>query len=246
MSARRPSLGLLIGMLLAAMALMLTTASSDTVRFAQSAASITVSPGQGPPGTNVTVTGSSWAAKALGRIHWDSSDGTALGSFSVNPNGAFSVGVTIPWDALPGGHSIWACTDPISPLFPQICASRSFKVTGLAPTIPPATLPPATRPPATPTPTDCEVRHIPGEVVIDFEGHPDGQNMTGTTLPQGVRFVGHTEMRVFSPSVATHSGSKALRMDYAGEAGIGGAMMRIRFANVQDFVGMYVGLNERI
>jgi hypothetical protein len=235
--------GLLI-ILLAATGLLLAAASTQPVGLGQSAASITVSPGQGPPGTHATVAGSGFPSMNSGKILWDSSSGAQIGSFSTNANGAFSTSVEFPSNAAPGGHVIWACTIPKQLKAGPVCASRSVKVTEPATKVP--TRVPVTVVPPTPVRTACDVRHIAGEVVIDFETFAADQNLRGVTLPEGVRFVGDIDLRVFSPSVATHSGSKALRTDYAGEFGSAGAMMRISFTNLQDFVGMYVGLNERI
>lgn len=246
MSVHRLGWRFLCVLLLSAIVLMLTTASGDAGGRAQSAPSISLSPGQGPPGTSVTVTGTGWAGNCRGRIHWDSKDGTVLGSFTANPNGAFSVGITIPGNATPTGHVVWACTDPISPIFPQVCASRSFKVTGPPPTPPPPPTATPIVPTATPVRTECDAIGVPGEIIIDFERLPVGESLTGTTLPEGVHLLGDIDLRVFTPSVATHSGSRALRTDYAGEFGSGGAMMHMSFDHVQDFVGMYVGLNEQI
>ena len=94
--------------------------------------------------------------------------------------------------------------------------------------------------------TECDARGLAGEVVINFESYPSGTNLRGTSSPEGVRFIGDGNMVVISPSVATHSGSKALSLDYPGEFGSIGVPLRISFSNLQDFVGLYVGLNERI
>ena len=218
---------------LLAMVLTLGTISSKGEFSPLSSAAINVSPKSGPPGTKATVTGSGFPQSISGKILWNSQSGQELGSFTTSGNGGFSTSIKFPLNATPGQYGVWAC------FFPQqgspLCASSIVNVTT-----------PATVPPPTDTPTECDVLDIPGEVLIDFEDLALDQNLRGETLPEGVRFVGDSNMFVFSPLVPTKSESKALQMDYAGEFGSISTLMRIRFANLQDFVGMYVGLNERI
>jgi hypothetical protein len=244
MSIQDPNRGLLTIILLAAAGLFLTAASIEPVGLGQSAASITVSPGHGPPGTNATVTGSGFPGAQNGKILWDSSSGAQIGSFTTNGNGAFSTGVAFPANAPSGGHVIWACTTSIKLIAGPVCASQGVKVTESPTRVP--TLVPVTRAPPTPVPSECDARGLAGEVVINFEGYASGTNLRGTSSPEGIRFLGDSNMPVVSPSVATHSGTKALSMDYPGEFGSNGIPMRIGFTNLQDFVGLYVGLNERI
>ena len=206
-------------------------------------ASISLDPGSGPPGTKVTVIGSGFPSQAKGAITWGSQSGSVLAEFTANPNGAFSTTFKVPSNAS-GGVKVWACTVPKLLIAAPICASRSFKVT--AAEEPEATQAPVTPLLPTPVRTACDVRRIAGEVVVDFERFSEGENLRGVTLPEGVRFVGDIDLRAFSPVVATHSGSKAMRTDYAGDFGSGGAAVRLSFINLQDFVGMYVGLNERL
>jgi hypothetical protein len=100
--------------------------------------------------------------------------------------------------------------------------------------------------PPTPAPTECDARGLAGEVVVNFESYASGTDLRGTTSPEGIRFLGDSGMIVVSPTVATHSGSRALTLNVPEEFGSTGTPMRIGFVNLQDLVGMYVGLNERI
>lgn len=70
------------------------------------ARSITLSPTSGPPGTNVTVTGSGFSANASVSIIFDAA--TVLAEVPANSNGAFSTTVTIPSNASVGSHTIKA------------------------------------------------------------------------------------------------------------------------------------------
>jgi hypothetical protein len=206
------------------------------------AASITISPGSGAPGTQVKVKGTGFPVGLSGTIYWDSQGGTQIGTFTTDSNGAFSKKVKFPESASPGGHVIWACTIPKLLVTKPVCASRSVKVTEA----PEVTVVPATRAVPTPERTDCDRRGLAGEFVINFESYAVGTELRGTTSPEGVRFLGDGGTRVIAPAVGTHSGSRALSLDYPGEFGSAGVPMRIGFTSLQDFVGMYVGLNERI
>ncbi len=95
--------------------------------------------------------------------------------------------------------------------------------------------------------TACDARGGAGETVVDFESFSPGQRLDGTTLPQGISFIGDDALVVFSPAVSTHSPWRALMNDYAGrEFGSVNIPIRIRFSALADFVGVVVGLNERI
>lgn len=215
------------------------------VTLSQQAASITLDPGSGPPGTTVTVNGTGFPSNTNGLILWDSQSGTQIGTFSANSNSFFVSTAAIPANASATGHTIWACA--ASPKAAKaVCASTGFKVTEALsqPTLPP--LQPATRVPPTPMVTDCEARGLAGEVVINFESYASGTDLRETTTPEGVRFLGDSGMIVVSPAVATHSGTKALTLNYPEEFGSTGTPMRIGFSSLQNFVGLYVGLNQQI
>ena len=244
MLATKPVRYLLGGAILLGCGLLLSAASMAPAVSRQSAASITVSPGFGPPGTNVTVTGSGFPGMQNGLILWDSASGEQIGTFTTNANSAFSTGAAFPASAQPGGHVIWACTTPKLPKAGPVCASSGVKVTELATQAP--TPVPATRVPPTPMVTDCEARGLAGEVVVNFESYATGTDLRETTTPEGVRFLGDSGMIVVSPAVATHSGTKALTLNYPEEFGSTGTPMRIGFSSLQNFVGLYVGLNQQI
>lgn len=205
------------------------------------AASIQLNPTSGSPGTSVAVAGSGWDVTS-GEIHWDSLTGPLLGTFQANPNRAFMTTVNIPGNAGAGQHTIVACQYCAAVGRPAIVAKAPFTVTGIAQP------PPTIRPPVPPRrPTACDSRGGLGETVVDFEDFSPGQRLDGTTLPQGITFVGDDALVVFSPAVATRSPSRALMNDFGGrEFGSINIPIRIRFTALADFVGVFVGLNERI
>ncbi len=201
---------------------------------------ISLAPTSGPPGTAVTVTGVA-SSTAAGEIHWDSLTGPLLGTFQPNPNGAFTTSVTIPANAGTGNHTIWACQYCQTPGRPPITASAPFAVTGTI------RVPTQVIVLPTPRPTACDSRGVPGETVLDFEGFPVGTRLDGVTVEPGIRFIRQHELVVFQPRVATHSPTHALLNDFAGrEFGSINIPIRIGFDYVQDFVGVFVGLNEQI
>ncbi len=70
--------------------------------------SIGVSPSSGPPGTNVTVSGSGFTPGGYdGRLFWD---GSFQKSFNIPSGGSFSTGFTIPSAANAGNHTIRICS----------------------------------------------------------------------------------------------------------------------------------------
>lgn len=129
------------------------------------------------------------------------------------------------------------------------CAIASVLV-GEAPTPTPTFTPMATptfTPTATPTPviTECDRTGAEGEVVIDFEDFALGETLNDVTVAGVATFVGDDELTVLDPVVETHSGSKALRISPGWlEFGSAGIAMRIRFESLQDFVGVFVGLEQ--
>lgn len=102
---------------------------------ASAAPSFTVSPVYGEPGSAVRVSGSGYLP-TVGQVLrvnlcWDRSDGCAdLGTAGVGAAGDFIRSVTIPAEAEPGFHRIYACQG-------SDCASDEFEVLGTAP--PPTT-----------------------------------------------------------------------------------------------------------
>jgi hypothetical protein len=80
---------------------------------------------------------------------------------------------------------------------------------------------------------------------VDFESYDVGALLRGQTTEEGITFVGDDDLTVVSPGeeARPHSGSRALEISPGWvEFGSAGVPMRIRFANLQDFVGVYVGL----
>ena len=209
----------------------------------QQAPGITVDPGGGPPGMTVAVSGSGFPSNQSGLIRWDSQGGPQMGAFATSSNGSFVTTAVIPVGASATGHTIWACITSGQGSAKAVCASRGFKVTEVTPQ--PTHQPPTAVPPR-PEVTECDARGLAGEEVVDFEGYAVGIDLRETTTARGVRFTGDSGMIVVSPSVATHSGTKALTLNYPEEFGSTGTPMRIGFTNLQDFVGVYVGLNAQI
>src|SRR4030042_2135933 len=169
------------------------------VTLSQQAASITLEPGSGPPGTTVTVNGTGFPSNTNGLILWDSQSGTQIGTFSANSNSYFVSTAVIPANASATGHTIWACAAS-QKAAKAVCASTGFKVTEALsqPTLPP--LQPATRVPPTPVVTDCDARGLAGEVVVTFESHASGANLRDTTTREGGRFLGDGGLSVASRS----------------------------------------------
>lgn len=75
------------------------TTSSPTIRL---------SPAQAPPGATVAVSGQSFPPGATVALYFDDLS-TRVGSTSVDRNGSFTQGFTVPGDADPGVHPIIAC-----------------------------------------------------------------------------------------------------------------------------------------
>lgn len=73
--------------------------------FAQSS-TVSINPTQGPPSTNVTGTGSNWTAGDQMQVSW-ADDGSILANTTVQSDGTFTVGFTIPSSAGLGGHDIY-------------------------------------------------------------------------------------------------------------------------------------------
>jgi hypothetical protein len=223
--------------------MLLTT--SDTVGaqpFLQ--LSISINPTSGIPGTKVTMSGSGWTGNTSGHeIHWDSKTGPILETFSTNPNGAFTTTFKIPSSASPGQHTIWVCDrcQSVIKLMPTLWASVNFNV------LLPAT-PTPTRVPPTPTPTDvptvCDSLGIPGEVVIDFESLAATIVERDMEVHPGVFYKGDLQAQVIQPDVATKSSTRALVNTEMMEFGSIGDPLRFGFHYLQDFAGVYVGLNN--
>jgi len=211
------------------------------------AAVLSLNPTSGYAGSETQVMGTGWTKSPDAdpyEIHGGSKTGPLLATFEPNPNGAFSVEITIPAGAAPGTYTIWACQNCADLMKKIVWASIPFEVLEEpAPTPTPAPPPP----PPTREPTECDRSGIAGEFVIDFEDQAAGTRLDGTTLAPGIRFMGDDALVVVRPSVDAHSGSQALFNDFAGrEFGSINIPIRIGFDNLADFVGVFVGLNEQI
>ncbi len=73
------------------------------------AAAVSVSPPAGAPDTRATVSGSAFTPLVPVDLCWDGEGCSGLGSTIPDGTGEFSVAITIPSAAAPGGHSIAAC-----------------------------------------------------------------------------------------------------------------------------------------
>jgi hypothetical protein len=103
-----------------------------------SAALGTLSPTSGPPGTQVTITGSNFPASAALIFTFDTATTlTPTGDTNVQSTGVFISTVTIPSTATVGTHIITVTAGTTS-------ASAYFAVTGGQTTTPPTTTPPTT------------------------------------------------------------------------------------------------------
>ena len=87
------------------------------------AASLTLSPSSGVAGTSVQVIGTGFPASFPVALCWDGSGCSDLGTFQSGSGSTFSASVTIPPDALAGGHQIMACRQGS-----QTCATALFSV----------------------------------------------------------------------------------------------------------------------
>ena len=229
--------------LLAGLVLLLAAPAGTASGRPRQAASLSLTPSSGPPGTTVTVYGSGFPPSGgtpPHEIHWDSLAGPVLGTFTTNPNGAFTATIVVPANASPGGHTVIACAGCNLITRPPITASATFQVTPpIAAPTPVIVLPPIR--------TACDPRGGAGELVIDFDDLAVGTRLDGQTRPGGVTFLGEDALVVFTPRVTTRSQRQALMNDFAGrEFGSINVPVRIGFETLQDFVGMFVGLNERV
>jgi len=202
---------------------------------------VSVYPDTGPPGTRVEVSGSGWTHNSQNppyELHWDNKGGPVLGTFTTDSNGNFTETITIPRDIVViGERKIWVC-EGCGSGSPQteFWVVVSFNVTPW-PT-------PIAIPTSTPIPTACDVTGGPGEIVIDFEGIDPDERLRGFILPEGVIFTYENPMVIASSRA--HSGSRALE-NYpfgGGEFGSAGAPLEIEVLNIQDFVGVFVGINQ--
>src|SRR5579884_1403697 len=71
----------------------------------KASASITLSPTVGPPTSSITVTGSGFSKNKAVDVYFDTSDEALAGT---DGQGAFSITITVPADAVPGTHTVSA------------------------------------------------------------------------------------------------------------------------------------------
>ncbi|HZU67628.1 MAG TPA: IPT/TIG domain-containing protein [Ktedonobacteraceae bacterium] len=71
----------------------------------KTSASITLSPTAGPPTSSITVTGSGFSKNKAVDVYFDTSDEALAGT---DGQGAFSITITVPADAVPGTHTVSA------------------------------------------------------------------------------------------------------------------------------------------
>jgi hypothetical protein len=195
---------------------------------------VSLSPISGPPGTQVTVSGTGWTHNSNNKpyeIRWKEKDGVLLGKFQTDSGGNFSKTVTIPrGEPRAGERKIWVC---------EGCRSGSPQTefwVGVTFTVTPWPTP-------TPPPTRCDVAGTAGETVIDFESFDSETSLFNESLPEGVTFTYHDPLVI--QSELAHSASNALlNSSRAEEFGSAGKPLEIAFDYVQDFVGMYVGVAE--
>jgi len=89
-------------MVLMTMSLPLTM--SPQTALAQSS-TVSMNPNNGPPGANVTGTGSNWTSGDSMLVQWD--DGTTLANTTVQSDGTFNVFFIVPSNATPGNHTVY-------------------------------------------------------------------------------------------------------------------------------------------
>jgi hypothetical protein len=105
----------------------------ESISIYRQAPTITLDPTEGPPGTEVTATGSGWPAGHEVSVQWE--DGTELATPAVADNGDFTVSFTVPDDAAEGQHPIDFVSFP--PEGEAYVISASFTVTAPSGTPPP-------------------------------------------------------------------------------------------------------------
>lgn len=209
---------------------------------AQAAPTISLSPKSDVAGTVVAVTGSGWIPNIVAppnQIHWNSKDGMLLGEFTPATDGSWTTRISIPATAAPGDHEIWACTRCNSK---PVWAMATFKVIST-----PTPFPTPTARMITPTPmpvTACDFLGEPGEIIVDFERFDLGWNLKGLTIPEGITFSSKQSVVVVDPIQDAHSGTKALKAMGGMEFGSMGIPVHLEFTGLQEFVGVYVGLDE--
>ena len=95
---------------IAASLVLLMTTSLPLTMFSQTAfaqsSTVSITPTQGPAGTQVTGSGTNWTAGDQMQVSW-ADDGSILANTTVKSDGTFTVGFNIPSSAGQGGHNIY-------------------------------------------------------------------------------------------------------------------------------------------
>jgi hypothetical protein len=102
MAKRQGTLAVIMGFLLLLAALLLGVFFHSTPALAQ--ATVTLDPTSGPPGTQVTATGSGWTPGREITVRWDDTD---LTTTTVDSSGGFTVSFSVPENASLGEPSIF-------------------------------------------------------------------------------------------------------------------------------------------
>jgi hypothetical protein len=117
------------------LALVVPAATGSSPAFAQGS-SVDISPDQGPPGTQVTATGTNWTAGDQIQAIWNGPTGTDVGSpVAVNSSGDFTLTFTVPSGATAGSYQV-AFYDASQRFFEV--ANEDFTVTQSSTQSPPA------------------------------------------------------------------------------------------------------------
>jgi hypothetical protein len=137
LSNRQCTIAALVVLLILFMALQ----PSLSPAHAQPAPTITLNPTEGPPGTEVTATGSGWPQGHEIKVRWDTPDNTDIAATAVDSNGGFTVSFTVPDDGAEGQHTVYFVGVPpdggeyanyaIFTLSPVIIPSLNARVTAL-------------------------------------------------------------------------------------------------------------------
>ncbi|MGD8554956.1 MAG: hypothetical protein PVJ32_05920, partial [Anaerolineales bacterium] len=198
------------------------------------AGSISIHPDSGPAGISVTVTGGGFAPSTMGMIYWEEipvMTEPPMGSFSTDASGDFLSPVTImiPSDAAEGGHVIYACTHCTSPEQRIIGSDVYWVMAPVQPTVVPT---------PTDVPTICDPSGVEGETVIHFDDLVAGATLFNQPIGEIATFR-HANPQTISTPLA-HSGNIAV-INHDTESGYA-SVLEIELSVVQDFVGVFVGV----
>jgi hypothetical protein len=206
--------------------------SSESSAAPLYAPTLQVSPSQAVPGAAVKLSGTGWAPAPNAspyEIHWNNKSGPTLASFSPTQNGAFSKDISIPAGAPTGDHIIWAC---------QGCGNPNIvKWAQAVITVIPIEKAPLREP------TPCDATGAAGELVVDFEGIPVGDQILDVWLPEGVLF--SLEYPTVISYADASSGTHVLANKFApgNEFGSAATPLVMEFQYIQDSIGMFIGTN---